>query len=80
MSQHEAVAESAAIGVADEKWGERTLMPVVLRPDARGKIGEEDLKAHMRQAAEAGKLHRYRVPDRIYSGRRDSQNQRRQAG
>ncbi|MCK5205868.1 MAG: AMP-binding protein, partial [Desulfobacterales bacterium] len=32
MSQHEAVLESAAIGIPDEKWGERPLMIVTLKP------------------------------------------------
>jgi len=64
LSQHEAVAESAAIGVADAKWGERPMMIVVLKPDFQGKVTPEDLKAHMQQAAAAGKLPKYGVPER----------------
>ncbi|MDP3097029.1 MAG: hypothetical protein Q8M86_03705 [Syntrophales bacterium] len=48
MSQHEAVLESAAIGVPDEKWGERPLMIVTLKPDFRGKVSPEELKAFMK--------------------------------
>ncbi len=44
LSQHEAVLESAAIGVPDEKWGERPLMLVTLKPDYTGKITPDDLQ------------------------------------
>ncbi|MCF8038307.1 MAG: fatty acid--CoA ligase [Desulfohalobiaceae bacterium] len=64
MSRHEAVLESAAIGVPDEKWGERPLMLIVLKPDFRGRVNPEDLKKHMQVAAEEGKLPRYGVPER----------------
>ncbi len=64
LSQHEAVQESAAIGIADPKWGERPMMLVVLKPDHQGKVGAGDLQAHMQAAAEKGLLPRYGVPEK----------------
>lgn len=64
MSQHEAVLESAAIGIPDKKWGERPLMIITLKPDYQDKVTEEELKQFMQKFAEQGNLPKYGVPDR----------------
>jgi fatty-acyl-CoA synthase len=64
MSQHEAVLESAAIGIPDEKWGERPLMIVTLKPEYKGKVTAEEFKKFIQKFAEEGKLPKYGVPDR----------------
>jgi fatty-acyl-CoA synthase len=64
MSQHEAVMESAAIGIPDEKWGERPLMIVTLKPEYQDKVSAEELKQFMKKFAKKGKLPKYGVPDR----------------
>jgi fatty-acyl-CoA synthase len=64
LSQHEAVLESAAIGIPDETWGERPLMIVVLKPDYKDKVTAEDLQRHMKRAADEGNLPKYGVPDK----------------
>jgi fatty-acyl-CoA synthase len=64
MSQHEAVLESAAIAVPDEKWGERPLMIITLKPDFQGKVTPDELKQFMKQMAAEGKLPKYGVPEK----------------
>ena len=56
--------ESAAIGIPDEKWGERPLMVITLKPEYAGKITEDELKQFMLKFAEKGNLPKYGVPDR----------------
>jgi fatty-acyl-CoA synthase len=57
LMAHPDVAEAAVIGVADEKWGERPLAAVVLRPGAE--VTAEKLRAFMTE-----QVPRWQLPDR----------------
>ena len=57
LMAHPDVAEAAVIGIADEKWGERPLAAVVLRPGAE--VTAEKLRAFM-----AEQIPRWQLPER----------------
>jgi fatty-acyl-CoA synthase len=65
LSQHAAVLESAAVGVKDEKWGERPLMVVALKPEYKGKVTVGELQQFMKAFADQGRLPKFAVPERF---------------
>lgn len=64
LSFHPSVADIAVIGVPDERWGERPLALVVLKPECV-ETTAEDILAIGHQAVEKGFLPKYGVPSEI---------------
>jgi fatty-acyl-CoA synthase len=64
-SQHEAISEAAAIGIPDEKWGERPLIVAVLKAEYKDKITVDDVKTFLKKFADEGRIPKYGVPDRV---------------
>ena len=65
ISELAGVAETAAIGISDEKWGERPLVLVVLEPDHEAAIDEDTVRQHVQTHADRGKVSRWAVPERV---------------
>lgn len=65
ISEHPSVGEVAAIGIPDEKWGERPIVIVVPRADHAGGISADELKAIVREQADQGVVSSWAVPDRV---------------
>ena len=59
LCEHPAVAECAAFGLADPRWGEAVAVAVVLHPGAA--LSDDALRAHL-----AGRLARFKLPRRVF--------------
>lgn len=57
------VSEVAVIGVANEKWGERPMALVVLKPDAE--LTMEVIQAHVKRFADEGRISKFAVPEHV---------------
>jgi fatty-acyl-CoA synthase len=63
--QREGVAKAAVIAMHDEKWGERPMALVALRPEFKGEIGGDDIRAHVTAFVEKGLISKFAVPERV---------------
>jgi fatty-acyl-CoA synthase len=65
ISRHEGVHEVAVVGIFDEKWGERPLAMVVLKPEFQGQVTETDIIAFCMTFVEKAIIPKYGVPSKI---------------
>lgn len=63
ISRHPAVSEVAVVAAPDERWGERPLVLVVLKPGQAADVSQ--IQAQVQAEVDAGRLSRYAVPELV---------------
>jgi fatty-acyl-CoA synthase len=65
VSRLPGVSEAAAIGIQDEKWGERPLVLVVLEQGHEENVDENTIRQHVQSYVDRGEISRWAVPERV---------------
>ena len=65
VSRCAGVSEVAAIGIEDERWGERPMLLVTRSPDIEDLITEKDILKAIRQRVNIGEISKWATPERI---------------
>ena len=61
-----AISEAAVVGVPDERWGERPVALVVVKPGDAAAPTEDIVRSHVSEFARRGAVSKYAVPDRVH--------------
>ena len=59
------VQRAAVIPTKDVKWGERPHALIVLHPGHAGKVGADDIRAHVASYVERGVISRIAIPENV---------------
>jgi fatty-acyl-CoA synthase len=65
VSRCAGVSEVAAIGIEDERWGERPMLLITRSPDVEDVITEKDILKAIRQRVDIGEISKWATPERI---------------
>lgn len=63
ITGHESVAETAVIGIPDEKWSEKPCAFIVLKPNMT--LTHDELKDYLKEYTESGILSKWAIPQNI---------------
>jgi len=65
INMHPKVQEVAVVAAYSEKWGERPVVVVVPKDEHKGSVSEEELREHMTQYVQEGKILKWWIPEKF---------------